>query len=174
MFVNNVQNRKSNEVKSEEDQPIKMMDQAVAMQERAQPNAKDTLLLNSKEPTNQSNSGFFRRGKNGDVGKITNPSKFIISEGTLISAILLSEINTDRPGPILARVSHTIRDSRTGQTVLILQNSMLIGEYNSTVGDAQTRAQIMWTRVIFPNQQSVNLGQWLASKKKQPVVRQVV
>lgn len=81
-------------------------------------------------------------------------------------AILLSEINTDLPGPILARVSHNIWDSKTGQTLLIPQNSKLIGEYNSTVGHGQNRAQIVWTRIIYPNQQSIDLGRMVGVDKK--------
>lgn len=90
----------------------------------------------------------------------------MISEGTLIPAILLSEINTDLPGPILARVSHNIWDSKTGQSLLIPQNSKLIGEYNSVVGSGQTRAQIVWTRIIYPNQQSVDLGRMVGVDRK--------
>ena len=104
--------------------------------------------------------------KKPQIGMIKEPSKFMLSEGTLIHAILLSEINTDLPGPILARVSHNIWDSRTGQTLLIPQNSKLIGEYNSSVGHGQTRAQIMWTRIIYPNQQSVDLGSMIGADKK--------
>jgi type IV secretory pathway VirB10-like protein len=105
-------------------------------------------------------------GRKPQVGVIKEPSKFMISEGTLIHAILLSEINTDLPGPILARVSHNIWDSRTGQMLLIPQNSKLIGEYNSSVGHGQSRAQIIWTRIIYPDQQSVDLGSMVGTDKK--------
>ena len=90
----------------------------------------------------------------------------MISEGTLIHAILLSEINTDLPGPILARVSHNIWDSQTGKALLIPQNSKLIGEYNSSVGHGQNRAQIVWTRIVYPNQQSVDLARMVGVDSK--------
>ena len=95
-----------------------------------------------------------------------NQREFMLSEGTLISAILLSEINTNLPGPILAKISHNIWDSRTGQTLLIPQNSKLIGEYNSSIGHGQNRAQIVWTRIIYPNQQSVDLARMVGVDKK--------
>ncbi|USN51988.1 MAG: TrbI/VirB10 family protein [Myxococcales bacterium] len=38
------------------------------------------------------------------------------------------------------------------------QNSKLIGEYQSQINHGQTRAQVVWKRIIFPNQRSVDLG----------------
>jgi type IV secretory pathway VirB10-like protein len=84
----------------------------------------------------------------------------------LIPAILQTEIDTSLPGPILARVSQNIWDSKTGQALLVPQNSTLIGEYSSTIGNGQTRAQIVWNRIIFPNQQSVSLGEMVGVDKR--------
>lgn len=164
MFVNNVKNRKSeNSSGGDDDNLIKARERALAMQEKANSllQSDDTLLINSNESKN-----FWSHGKNSAHGRIKNPSRFMVSEGTLIPAILLSEINTDHPGPILARVSQNIWDSKTGQSLLIPQNSKLIGEYNSTVGHGQQRAQIVWTRIIYPNQQSIDLGRMVGVNKK--------
>ncbi len=84
--------------------------------------------------------------------------QFSITEGTLIPAILLSEINSDLPGPILGQVSENIYDTRTGKSLLIPQGSKLIGEYSSSVSFGQQRAQVVWSRLILPNTESVNLG----------------
>lgn len=108
---------------------------------------------------------FFPRQKNG-VGQLKDPQPFTLSEGTLLPAVLLSEINTDLPGPILARVTHNICDSKTGQALLIPQNSTIIGEYQSSFGHGQQRAQIVWSRIIFPNQQSVDLGAMVGLDKR--------
>lgn len=116
----------------------------------------------SQSPQSQ-NDIFFKRGP---VGKIKEPLPHMVSEGTLIPAILLSEIDTTLPGPILARVTHNIWDSKTGQALLIPQNSQLIGEYDSSIGHGQTRAQIIWKRIMFPNQQSVNLGSMVGVDKR--------
>lgn len=35
---------------------------------------------------------------------------------------------------------------------------MLVGRFNSQVSFGQTRAQMVWTRLIFPNGNSINLG----------------
>lgn len=106
----------------------------------------------------QSNTSAINDFNEGIVGKLQNHQPFTVSEGTVISAVLLSEINTDLTGPILAKVSQNIWDSQTGKFLLIPQNSKLIGEYSSRVDTGQTRAQIIWKRLIFPNQQSMQLS----------------
>lgn len=164
MFVNNIRNKREESLPSDSDEEmLKMMDKAMAMAEQNSATPGDMLLIKSGETKDPYKSFLDKRGI---VGQINNPSRFMVSEGTLINAILLSEINTDLPGPILARVSHNIWDSKTGQTLLIPQNSKLIGEYNSTVGHGQARAQIIWTRIIYPNQQSVDLGRMVGVDKK--------
>jgi type IV secretion system protein VirB10 len=50
--------------------------------------------------------------------------------------------------------------------MLIPQNSKLIGEYNASIAHGQKRAQIVWTRIIYHNQQSVNLGSMVGVDKK--------
>jgi type IV secretory pathway VirB10-like protein len=143
------------------------------------PHKRTASLMNAMERSLQLAENSFNQGSNNDVffarnsplsnnpiGEIKNALPHMISEGTLIPAILLSEINTDLPGPILARISHNIWDSKTGQILLIPQNSQLIGEYSSNVGHGQGRAKILWTRIIFPNQQSVNLGSMVGVDKR--------
>lgn len=167
MFIDNMRNKTREDVdRNNSDDVMKIMDKAMAAADRSMGQEPgDMLLIKSGEQKDHS-KGFLGQGKSGTVGNLKNPSQFMLSEGTLIHAILLSEINTDLPGPILARVSHNIWDSKTGQTLLIPQNSKLIGEYNSTVGNGQTRAQIVWTRIIYPNQQSVDLGRMVGVDKK--------
>lgn len=131
-----------------------------------------TLELAEKQLQQDTSRGdmFFERQESlsgkGPIGKIQEPKPYMVSEGTLIPTILLSEIDTSLPGPILARVSQNIWDSKTGKALLIPQNSQLIGEYNSSIGHGQTRARIVWKRIIFPNQQSVNLGSMVGLDKK--------
>lgn len=165
MFVNNARNKDGS---ANDDGMAKMMDKALALADNSinQPLANPNDMLLMKSDDTGSNHRGFLGSKGRDVGGVKEPSQFMISEGTLLHAILLSEINTDLPGPILARVSHNIWDSKTGQILLIPQNSKLVGEYNSSVGHGQNRAQIVWTRIIYPNQQSVDLGRMIGVDKK--------
>lgn len=81
-----------------------------------------------------------------------------IMQGTIIPAVLLTNLNTDVPGPLLAQVSDNVFDSKTGKKLLIPQGSKLVGEYNAAVSFGQQRAQVFWTRIIFPDTSSMNLG----------------
>lgn len=162
MFIDN-RHTNSNSRQAEdgagEDPALKMLERTLAMAEKSvgqpSPDANEMFFMKKDEKVDGAR-GFLGKGKG--AGTLKDPAPFMISEGTLIHAILLSEINTDLPGPILARVSHNIWDSKTGKALLIPQNSKLIGEYNSSVGHGQSRAQIVWTRIIYPNQQSVDLA----------------
>jgi len=169
MFIDKSRNKGREAVElTEEEQMIKMMERSLAMAEKssASPSAtKEDMFFVKQKEKDDGHKGFLGNSK-GHVGTLKDAIPFMISEGTLIHAILLTEINTDLPGPILARVSHNIWDSRTGQKLLIPQNSKLIGEYNSTVGHGQNRAQIAWTRIVYPNQQSVDLGRMVGVDMK--------
>ncbi|MCA9508067.1 MAG: TrbI/VirB10 family protein [Myxococcales bacterium] len=115
--------------------------------------------ISDSAPRQQNDIFFMNKTNNsGHLGKIKPALLNMISMGTLIPAVLVSEIDTSLPGPILARVSKNIWDSKIGQTLLIPQNSKLIGEYQSQINHGQTRAQVVWKRIIFPNQRSVDLG----------------
>jgi len=71
--------------------------------------------------------------------------------GTVIPGILVTAINTDLPGNVLARVTQNIYDSQTGRSLLIPQGSVVIARYNSSVSYSQNRVQIVWDTLIRPD-----------------------
>lgn len=75
--------------------------------------------------------------------------------GTLIPASLVTGINSDLPGTIVAQVTQPVYDTVTGQYVLIPQGSRLIGRYQSEVSFGQNRALVTWDRIIFPDGSSI-------------------
>lgn len=85
-------------------------------------------------------------------------SPYEVKAGTLISAALVTGLNSDLPGPVIAQVTEPVFDHRTGRLLLIPQGARLIGKYDSQVGYGQSRALVVWTRLIFPNGRSLNLG----------------
>jgi type IV secretion system protein VirB10 len=85
-----------------------------------------------------------------------NPGQ-TVSQGTLIPAVLETAINSDLPGYVRAVVSSDIR-SFDGTRVLVPRSSRLIGQYKSGVAGGQTRAYVMWTRLIRPDGVSVALA----------------
>jgi len=78
--------------------------------------------------------------------------------GTIIPGVLLTGINTDLPGNVLARVSENVFDSKTGQMLLIPQGSILFARYNNSISYAQKRVQIAWDTLIRPDGFQVELG----------------
>jgi type IV secretion system protein VirB10 len=92
-----------------------------------------------------------------DQTVVTPANTVYVGAGTLISAVLLTGINSDLPGMITAQVAETVYDTVSGKHVLIPQGSTLIGEYDSRVTYGQERVLFVWTRVRFPNGSSVSL-----------------
>jgi hypothetical protein len=86
-------------------------------------------------------------------------SPFTVTAGSVIPAVLVSGINSDLPGQILAQVSENVLDSATGKYLLIPQGSRLIGAYRNAATYGQERVQIAWQRLIFPNTASMDLPQ---------------
>ncbi|MDA5193716.1 TraB/TrbI/VirB10 family type IV secretion system protein [Govanella unica] len=78
-------------------------------------------------------------------------SPYQIMAGTVIAASLLTGINSDLPGRVIAQVTENIYDSVSGRYLLLPQGSRLIGSYDSMVAFGQSRALIIWQRIILPD-----------------------
>jgi type IV secretion system protein VirB10 len=78
-------------------------------------------------------------------------------QGTVIPAVLETAINSDLPGFVRAVVSRDVRGF-DGTTVLIPRGSKLIGQYRSGVALSQTRAFVVWSRVLTPDGVSIDIG----------------
>lgn len=85
------------------------------------------------------------------------PSPWTLSAGTVIAASLITGLNSDLPGLVLAQVTQDVRDSATGRVVLIPQGSRLLGSYDSAVAYGQRRALLAWQRIMLPDGSSVRL-----------------
>jgi len=92
-----------------------------------------------------------------DQTLLTPANKVYVGAGTVIPAVLLTGMNSDLPGMITSQVAETIYDTVTGKHVLIPQGSTLIGEYDSRITYGQERVLFVWTRVRFPNGNSISL-----------------
>src|SRR3546814_7616221 len=60
-------------------------------------------------------------------------SPYQLMAGTVIPAALLTAVNSDLPGQVIATVTEQVYDSVTGRHLLIPQGSRLIGQYDSQV-----------------------------------------
>lgn len=83
---------------------------------------------------------------------------FELRVGSVIPAVMIGGINSDLPGEIIAQVSQSVRDTRTGQHTLIPQGSRLIGTYDSHIAMGQRRVMVGWHRVQFPDGSTMELG----------------
>jgi len=84
-------------------------------------------------------------------------SPYEVMAGTVIPAVLLTAVNSDIPGPVLAQVRENVYDTVTGNTLLVPQGARLVANYDSMVSWGQTRIGVCWRRLLFPNGDSVNL-----------------
>lgn len=84
-------------------------------------------------------------------------SPYQVMAGTIIPAALVTGINSDLPGQVIANVTEEVRDTASGRYLLIPQGSRLIGRYDSQVAFGQRRVLLVWTRLILPDTSSVAL-----------------
>ena len=108
---------------------------------------------------------FYTSGKgSSDSGQFL--SAFSLFQGTIIPAVLITGINTDLPGDIIARVTSNVYSSQTGQFLLIPQGTLLFASYNSSVSYAQNRVQIAWQTLIRPDGFMMELGNMGAADRQ--------
>ncbi|SOC24617.1 TrbI/VirB10 family protein [Thalassospira xiamenensis] len=105
-----------------------------------------------------------------DDGGIYNPhsletpiSPWQVMAGSIIPASLVTGINSDLPGQIIAQVGANVYDTVTGSMVLIPQGARLIGTYDSVVAFGQSRALVVWQRILMPDGTSIRLDNMPAS-----------
>jgi type IV secretion system protein VirB10 len=91
-------------------------------------------------------------------GRLQSPrSPYEIKAGTIIPSVLLTGINSDLPGNLLAQVREHVYDTVSGQYLLLPQGSKLVGTYDSAVIYGQDRVLVVWSRVILPNGDALSL-----------------
>jgi type IV secretion system protein VirB10 len=84
-------------------------------------------------------------------------TRLMIPQGTTIPAVLETGINSDVPGFVRAVVSRDVRGF-DGSTVLVPRGSKLIGQYRSGVAVGQSRAFVVWSRLLTPQGVSIDIG----------------
>jgi type IV secretion system protein VirB10 len=126
----------------------------------AEPSHPPAAVPDAAAPAAQQHKIAFAQGEGGSVSpnQLVPPSSpWMLSAGTVIPASLITGLNSDLPGMVLAQVTENVRDSATGRTILVPQGARLIGKYDSVVAFGQRRALLIWTRIILPDGSSVEL-----------------
>lgn len=81
-----------------------------------------------------------------------------LKTGAVVPGVMLTGINSDLPGNMIAQVSQNVYDTATGRNLLIPQGARLYGVYDSRVVYGQQRVLIAWNRIIFPDGSSMSIG----------------
>jgi len=106
---------------------------------------------NARQAENKNNGRYTEAGgynaNNNDAGNFRFLEDNVIVPGTVIHAVLVSRIDTDYPGPIHARVTENVYDSKTGKNLLIPQGSILQGNYSSSSAGV-AKVQIAWESMV--------------------------
>lgn len=110
------------------------------------------------------NQGFLdaqkqAKDKNGYLNaQLTPPlARAEVTAGSIIPAVMVTGIDSDLPGEIVAQVRQNVYNSLNPSQVLIPQGTRIIGEYSSAVAYGQRRVLVAWNRLIFPNGETIAL-----------------
>jgi type IV secretory pathway VirB10-like protein len=85
------------------------------------------------------------------------PSPFVLRAGSVIPATLLTGVNADLPGLLVAQVREDVFDSVTGWYRLIPNGTKIIGAYDSHVVQGQNRLLVVWNRLLYPDGSNLDL-----------------
>ena len=99
---------------------------------------------------------FFNASK-GNTGNGSYLSKAALWDGTIISGALVTAINTDNPGVVIARVTENVYSSQDHSYLLIPEGSLLMATYNSSVSYGQNKVQVAWNLLIRPDNTEFSL-----------------
>ena len=106
------------------------------------------------------NRAFFKEAAdNGYLPELLKAQmgEFELTAGSVIPAVMLSGINSDLPGTIVAQTRQTVYSTNEPNAVVIPQGSRLIGRYSADVAYGQSRVLAAWDELILPNGSRISL-----------------
>jgi type IV secretion system protein VirB10 len=87
----------------------------------------------------------------------TPRSPYQLMAGSVIAAALITGLNSDLPGQVVAQVTEDVYDTVSGRFRLVPQGTRLIGKYDSHIAYGQERLLLIWTRLLMPDGSSIVL-----------------
>ena len=100
------------------------------------------------------NKAFLKEAAdNGYLPELIKPNmgEFELTAGSVIPSVMLSGINSDLPGTIVAQTRQTVYATNDPTAVVIPQGSRLVGRYSADIVYGQSRVLAAWDELIFPN-----------------------
>ena len=92
----------------------------------------------------------------GDDPDVVPPGLSLLP-GTVIPAVLVTGMNSELPGDVVAQVERDVFDSATLRHILIPKGTRLVGTYDDQIAYGQNRALVAWTTMVFPDGRTVEL-----------------
>lgn len=93
---------------------------------------------------------------NESVVRLSSP--YVLQQGVMIKAVMLTAVSSEIPGQVKAMVSQDIYDNVTHRHLLIPKGSTLLGQYASKAAFGAERLIMGFSRILFPDGSSLNLG----------------
>ncbi|WP_395782047.1 TrbI/VirB10 family protein [Aquidulcibacter sp.] len=94
----------------------------------------------------------------GDRAVLAPLSPYELKAGSVIPAALLTAIDTEREGRVIATVTENVFDTVSGSYLLIPQGARLLGRFDGDQTYGERRAFLVWERLIFPDGRSISLA----------------
>ena len=128
--------------------------------------ASGSVVGNSYQQQNmQDNKQQFQSAGAGNYSMQWN-NDYSLNYGTIIPAALITGINTDLPGLVIAQVTSNVYSSLDGKHLLIPAGTRIFATYNSSVSYGQNRVQVAWDKMIRPDGLEIDLGNFTGVDNK--------
>ena len=79
------------------------------------------------------------------------PAALALRAGSVIPAALVTGMDSNLPGTVIAQITRNVYDSATQRDLLIPAGTRLVGEYDDQIAYGQNRALVAWTQMLFPD-----------------------
>jgi type IV secretion system protein VirB10 len=86
-------------------------------------------------------------------------TRYVIRTGGVIPGLMISAIESQLAGSIVAQTSAPVYDTARGAYVLIPAGSKLYGIYSNEIAAGQERVLVAWQRIIFPDGSALDMGE---------------
>jgi type IV secretion system protein VirB10 len=86
-------------------------------------------------------------------------TRYVIRTGSVIPGLMISAIESQLAGSIVAQISAPVYDTARGAYVLIPAGSKLYGIYSNEIAVGQERVLVAWQRIIFPDGSALDMGE---------------
>lgn len=80
----------------------------------------------------------------------------VLYPGAVLPSTTITAVNTQLPGSVIAQVTNNVY-GRNGR-IAVPAGSRLVGQYDTTISNGQTRVLVAFSRVIFPDGRELVLG----------------